>query len=131
MKHKHAETLKAILNGEQLQVKQGGENICSHNTHNTWVDISSNRALVLIGQGCTDTEFRVKPETLCINGMEFPKPLSSLNQGDIYWVPTDLLRACCVEHLGGFTGYLEAGLAFASQADCEAFLSALKSVLKP
>ena len=129
---KRAETLKAILRGEQLQVKQGGENICRHGAHDAWGDISSNYALVLIGQNCTHTEFRVKPKTLSIEGKKFPEPLKSLLFGQRYYT----LDCATVEEFiyeGGRQdcAALKAGLAFATEEDCEAFLSAIQSVLRP
>lgn len=66
-KHKYADILIAIANGEQIEGK---------NEKDQWCVVDSN--LVLYGiysTGKVDLDIRVKPKTININGHEVPEPV--------------------------------------------------------
>ena len=131
MKHKHAATLQAILEGQQLQVRHCYKDNCESTERSAWLDTKTNQALLWIGQENTNIEFRVKPDTLK-GTVEFPKPFTSIGICQSYWTP-DLGRAAEFTFRGELADIttLKAGLAFKSEEDCEAFLAAVKLVLNP
>lgn len=68
--HKHADLIHAWANGAEIQFK-GAEGW--FNARNpTWHD---------------DTEYRIKPKTININGFEVPQPVTKpLEKGQIYYI---------------------------------------------
>ena len=71
--HKHKDLIIAWANGETIQV-WGGDRY-------GWLD-------VLEPSFNCDTEFRVKPEIILINGIEVPAPeRQELSEGTRYYVP--------------------------------------------
>lgn len=63
--HKDADKLIAIAHGKQMQVYG--------NQGTPWADASHDRALVAI---CAGQPCRIKPETVMVNGVECPKPVT-------------------------------------------------------
>lgn len=66
MEHPYAHILRAIADGETIQLKFGG----------AWIDRDSATVLSLISSGAyTQEGIRVKPHTIEINGCAVPEPL--------------------------------------------------------
>lgn len=77
--HRYAAILRAIADGKsvQLSVPPG-----------KWHNVTEGNALFYIYQGdYTPERFRVKPETININGYEVPKPLDFMPEESalVYW----------------------------------------------
>lgn len=75
-------------------------------------------------------KFRIKPETVTVNGHELPAPLTREYRGE-YWA-VQLYGAPCIDHTGfdndptdGTLRALENGLCHATKEDAEAWTRAL------
>lgn len=77
-KHKYADILIAIANGEQIEGK---------NEKDQWCVVDSNIVLYgIYSTGELDLDIRVKPKTININGHEVPEPVKVKPKiGDFYY----------------------------------------------
>ena len=77
-KHKYADILIAIANGEQIEGK---------NEKDQWCVVDSNIVLYgIYSTGKVDLDIRVKPKTININGHEVPEPVKVKPEiGDLYY----------------------------------------------
>lgn len=80
-KHKYADILIAIANGEQIEGK---------NEKDQWCVVDSNIVLYgIYSTGKVDLNIRVKPKTISINGHEVPEPVKVKPEiGTKYYIPS-------------------------------------------
>lgn len=77
--HQHAGILRAIADGKQIQDRASGSN-------SAWNDVSAAYVLQALSDDCHYVKFRVKPETIAINGIEVPEPVRvAPPDGTKYW----------------------------------------------
>ena len=75
------EALIALANGEEVQCNITGEN--------EWAkDIYSIQPYYFLGGGVGQFQFRIKPRTITINGIEVPAPFEP-KDGDVYFYMTN------------------------------------------
>lgn len=79
--HPHAETLRAIADGQQMQKKLVGAGSC-------WLDTDFNAILACLYSSPDSWEFRIKPAKMCeLAGIRFPMPmLEAPEMGSPCWV---------------------------------------------
>ena len=78
--HRHAVILRAIADGEQIQ-------ITSPHVTGQWSDIGPNCVLENMSSLRKDVLYRIKPQTILINGMEVPEPIKvKPKKGDVVFV---------------------------------------------
>ena len=83
------EALIALANGEDVECSITGSN----EWHNKTVNI---RPYYFIGNGVGQFEFRLKPRTISINGIEVPAPFEPKNGEDFYYLD------CASDNYGGW-----------------------------
>lgn len=79
--HPYAEILRAIAEGKLIQF---------YSRAKSWSDVTHGSALKIIADYVeySEIQFRIKPETILINGIEVPKPCSSPPAPEtIYYIP--------------------------------------------
>ena len=75
--HPYAEILRAIADGKEIEWLD-----CD----GVWSSQEANEALSEIADTLLAPEsYRVKPETININGIEVPKPLAELQEETLFW----------------------------------------------
>ena len=101
--HPQADILRAIADGKQIQYRYSSG----------WIDTGYIDILGLL-YNKVDCQFRIKPKTININGIEVPKPMRETPKDDVsFWLadPTNQTGVCefkwhpCSTH----KGWLEAG----------------------
>ena len=157
LKHSYAEILSALTEGKQVQIRlssetlstrgEMGEVICATGRSGKWFDACPESVFFYLAGSKAGEEagvmLRIKPEALSINGREFRAPLTNFpypqqarsypkKPEHTYW-SISCGEACSFLYDNSRPDYkmLEAGLAFATKEACEAFLVAVKSVLRP
>jgi hypothetical protein len=118
MEHPHAELLRAIADGKQMQ--------------SDGADCTARDALLMIADFCAD-RIRIKPETVTINGIEVPSPVREpLKDGEQYWfVASELATPVSASEWSGdsFDGrMLERGLMHRTR---DAALAHFKALITP
>lgn len=80
--HEYAQVLRWIADGERIQSFDG--------TLNKWIDRTLSGPLMdIFNEKISPEEFRIKPRTININGIEVPEPVRvALNMDQDYWMPS-------------------------------------------
>lgn len=128
--HPHAEILRAIADGEEIQFRSAG----------TWCDQSLETTLQEIADEDYLPEcYRVKPNVLMINGHEVPEPLKELPaEGELVYFPSfgpEASHGCVAIITVGYYPaplpiLLQQGLLHATQEAAAAHAAALVSFTK-
>ena len=89
------EALIALANGEDVQLRN-----LKDNWYKEWTDYNSFKFKTWIGffiEGeSSGHEFRIKPRTITINGIEIPAPFKP-KDGDTVFVPSNFIQQCYLE----------------------------------
>ena len=87
--HPQADLLRAIADGKQMQELD----FPGINHPGNWCDCDADRALNRISRG-VEQYVRIKPETVTINGIECPAPMTEVPEmGSCYYAPTPTCEA--------------------------------------
>lgn len=118
--HPHADLLRAIADGRQMQIKRPSE----------WRDCDASTALAGLAS-VAPHHIRIKPDTVIVNGVECPAPMTEAPEGS-YWIPIIDSDSASDEFWWRADHsdllWLERGLCFATEADAQAVAEAM---LKP
>lgn len=124
-KHEHAELLRAIADGKQMQVQDG---------HGSWHNCCGTTALRTITEGLfRRTNLRVKPTTITVNGIEVPEPLRDFSTiRDYYWAVSPFKGACMITYCADLADQhaLKSGLCHATKEAAQAHFEAIISTSK-
>lgn len=69
--------MQAGAEGKEIEYKRGG--------FESW--FSFNDAVYDCISFTTKEEYRIKPKTIKVNGFDVPEPLSSIHEGETYFIP--------------------------------------------
>ena len=115
------EALIALANGEEVQCTITGEN--------EWAkDIYSIQPYYFLGGGVGQFQFRIKPRTITINGIEVAAPFKP-KHGDIFWY-LDLTQICSYNYRQEWSDsdeYTQLG-AWRTQEEIKQVVAALRSI---
>ena len=122
--HPHADLLRAIADGRQMQIKRPSE----------WRDCDASTALAGLAS-VAPHHIRIKPDTVTINGIECPAPMRvEPEMGSWYYAPTPTNEAKFT--LWAWSNdatdqrFFAEGLCFATAADAAAVAKAMLAPLK-
>jgi hypothetical protein len=114
-RHKHADLIHAWADGAEIQVFERGE----------WKPVVGNSPYWLV-----DSQYRIKPKTILINGFEVPEPVRKALHGQILWTfGTGSENGFSYPHQNSARDIerLKAGLVHATKEDAELHRKALLS----
>lgn len=120
--HLHAWLLRAIADGEKIELLSVNED---------WIDIAADAVLAHISHGyARGANYRIKPQTITINGIEVPEPMRVAPvPGSYYWVPSPESEVFTLKSRWLNDDFdrrrMERGMCHATQAGAEAHCKAL------
>lgn len=123
--HEHAELLRAIADGKQMQVQD-------HT--GTWYNCCGTTALRTITEGLfRRTNLRIKPDTITVNGIEVPEPLRDFPPKiGCYWAVSPYHGTARIDYRADKEDQhaLNAGLCHATEEAARAHFEAIISTSK-
>jgi len=118
------EALIALANGEKVE--------CTIKGRDEWVkDPTQIQPYYFIGGGIGQYEFRLKPRTITINGIEVPAPFEPKLDDVVYYLTTTKNEGYTWGHFHPSDAQMTQFGAWRTEAEIKQVVSALRSVFKP